>query len=54
MCSSSDIGVDGIGVFLDLFSKFVERFEGGFTTNGSEVRSLKNGVLVINVARNGG
>ena len=53
MCSSSKIGVDGLGICLDLVLKLVERFEGGFATDGSEVSSLEKGVLVINVARHG-
>ena len=53
MCSSSGIGVDGLGVCVDLVLKLVERFEGGFAMDGSEVRSLGKGVLVINVAHHG-
>ena len=54
MCSSSDIGVDGLVVCLHLVSKLVEHFEGGFATDGSDISSLENGVLVINVACHGG
>ena len=54
MCSSSKIGDDGLEVCLDIFSKLVERFEGGFAMDGSEVRSTEKGVLVINVACNCG
>ena len=51
MCSSSDIGVDGLGICLGLVLKFVDRSEGGFATDGSEVSSLKNGALVVNSSR---
>ena len=54
MCSSSDIRVDRIGVCLDLVSKLVERFKGGFATDGSEVSSLEEGILGINRAFYGG
>ena len=54
MWSSSKIGVDGLGIFLDLILKLVKGFEGGFATYGSEVGSLKKGVLVTNIARHGG
>ena len=40
MCSSSNIGLDSLCVGLNLISKLVERFGGGFTTDGSEVGSL--------------
>ena len=53
MCSSSKIGVDGLGVCLDLVSKLVECFGGWFFTDGSEVSSHKEGVLLINRARHG-
>ena len=53
MRSSSNIGVDGLGIFLDLVFKLVERFKGGFSTDGSDVSFLEKGVLVINVARHG-
>ena len=54
MCSSSEIVVYGLGICLDLVSKLVESFEGGFDTDGSEVISLEKVVLVINIARHGG
>ena len=54
MCSSSEIRVDRLGVCLDLVSNILERFEGEFSTGGSEFISLKEGVLVINRARYGG
>ena len=54
MFSSYEIGVDGLEVYLDLVPKLVEFFESGFITDGSEVISLKKGVLVINVACNDG
>ena len=54
MCSSSEIGVDGLGFFLNLILKIVERFEGGFAMNGSKANSLKYSVLVINRPRHGG
>ena len=47
MCSSSEIGVDGISVVLDFILKLVEHFEGGFAMNWSEVCSLEEGVLVV-------
>ena len=53
MCSSSKIGVDGLGVCLDLVLKLVERFEGGFDTDGSDFILLEEGVLVMNSARHG-
>ena len=54
MCSSSKIGVDGLEFCLDIVWKVVERFEGWFVTDGSEVRLIENGVLVINIACLGG
>ena len=51
---SSESGVDGLDICLDIVSKLVERFEVGFTTDGSEVSSLEEGVLLINRARHGG
>ena len=54
MRSSSDIGLERLGVCLDLVSKLVESFEGGFATDGSEARSLEKGVFVIDVACHGG
>ena len=54
MCSSSDIGVYGLDVCLDIVSKLVENFKGGFATDGSDVISPKKGVLEMNVARHGG
>ena len=54
MCSSSKMGVDGLGVCLDLISKLVEHFKGGFAMDGSEVSSTKEGFLVINSACHGG
>ena len=53
MCSSSNIGVDGLGIFLDLVLKLVERFKGGFSTDGSHVSLLEKGDLVMNVACHG-
>ena len=53
MYSSSDNGVDRLSVGLNLVLKIVEHFEGGFATYGVEVRSLEEGVLVINIARHG-
>ena len=53
MCSSSEIGVDGLGVCIDLVLKPVECFEGDFDTDGSEVSSIKEGVLVVNTACHG-
>ena len=38
---SSESGVDGLDICLDIVSKLVERFEVGFTTDGSEVSSLE-------------
>ena len=52
--SSSDIGVDGLGVFLYLISNLVERFKGSFAMDGSEVRLLEKGDLVINFSHHGG
>ena len=54
MCYSSKIGLDGLGVCLDIVLKLMERFEGGFAMDGSEVILLEEGVLVINRARHGG
>ena len=54
MCSSYEIGVDRLGICLDIISKLVDHFEGGFTTDGSEVSLLEEGVLVINKSRHGG
>ena len=54
MCSSSEIGVDGLGIYLDIVSNLVERFEGSFDTDCSEVSSLEEGILVINRACPGG
>ena len=54
MCSSSKTGVNGLGLCLDLVSNIVERLEGGFITDGSDVSSLKAGVLIINRTRNDG
>ena len=53
MCSSSDILLDNLGVSFYLILKLVERFEGGFAADGSEVGSIKEGVLVVNIARHG-
>ena len=50
MFYSSNIGVYGLGVFLDLVSKLVEHFQGWFDTDGIDVSSLKKGTLVIKVA----
>ena len=36
---------------IKFHSELVEHFEGGFATDGSEVGSLKEGVLVINIVR---
>ena len=52
MCSSSEIGVYGLGVCLDLVLKLVENFEGRFAMDGSEVCLTEEGVLVINRACN--
>ena len=46
MCSSSDIQVDGLGVCFNFVLKIVERFGGGFATDGREVGLLEQGVLV--------
>ena len=54
MCSSYKIGVDGLGVCLDLILNLVERFEGGFATDGIEVSFFEEGILGINRACNGG
>ena len=54
MCYYSDIGVDGLGVCLDLILNLVERFEGGFATDGIEVSFFEEGILGINRACNGG
>ena len=53
MCSSSQIGVDGLRVGLGLVLNLVEHFEGGFATDWSEVCSLEDGVLVIDGAHHG-
>ena len=53
MCSSSNILVDRPGVGFNLVLKLVERFESGFATDGSEVGSLEEGVLVIYITRHG-
>ena len=45
--SSSDIGEDDSRVYLDLVSKIVDNFEGGFATYWSEVGLLEYDVLVI-------
>ena len=47
MCSYSDIVLYGLGVLLDLVSKLVDRFEGGFSTDRSEVSLLQKGVLIV-------
>ena len=54
MCSTYKVEVNVFGVFLDLVLKLVERFEVGFATDGSEVSSLKEGVLVVNRSIHGG
>ena len=54
MYSYSKNVVDGLGVFLDLVSNILERFEGWFFTDGSEVIFLEEGVLVIHRACHGG
>ena len=54
MCSSSEIGIDGLSICLDLFLEIVERFKGEFAMDGSDVSSLEEGVLVINKAHHGG
>ena len=54
MCSSSNIRVDGLHIGLDLISKLVERFGGGFTTDWSEFCSLEERVLVVDRAQHGG
>ena len=53
MCSSSKIRVDDLGVFFYFISELVERFKGGFATNGSEVGSLEDDFFVVNIARHG-
>ena len=47
MFSSSEIGVYGFLVFLDLVPKLLGRFKGVFSTDWSEVGLLKQGVLEI-------
>ena len=54
MCSSSEIGVDSLSIGLNLVSKLVENFEGGFTTYENEFSLLEEGVLVINRSLHGG
>ena len=54
MCSSSNIGINGIGVGLDFVSKLVESFKGGFAMDWSEFCSLEEGVLVIDSTCHGG
>ena len=54
MCSLYNIRVDRLGVFLDLFSKLVDHFEGGFTMDGSEDILIKEVFRVTNGARQGG
>ena len=53
MRSSSDIGLERLGVCLDLVSKRVESFEGGFATDGSDVGLLEEGVIVVYIACHG-
>ena len=53
MCSSSDILVYVIGVYFYLVPKLVERFKGEFATDGSEIGSFEEGVIIIYIARNG-
>ena len=53
LCSSSDIEIDSLGVGLNLVSRLVERFEGGFATDGSEFSLLEDGVLVMNIYHHG-
>ena len=54
MCSSSKIVVDGLRVGLDIVSKIVKHFKGGFATDWGEVCSIEDGVLVIYRAHRGG
>ena len=49
MSSPSDIVVDRFRVGLDFVLKLVESFEGCFATDWSEVGSLEEGVLVIDI-----
>ena len=53
MCSSSEVGLYGLDVGFYSVSKLVERFEGGFATDGSEVASLEECVFVVNISRHG-
>ena len=48
MCFSSEVLVDRLGVCFYLVPKLVERFEGGFATDGSEVGSLEK-VFFVNL-----
>ena len=54
MCSSSEILVDILGVCFYIYPKHVDRFKGGFVMDGSEVGSIKEGVLVIYIDRHVG
>ena len=54
MCSSSEIRVDGLVVCLDIISKLAGHLKGGFSTDGSEVSSLEEGILEINRSWYGG
>ena len=50
----SDIVLERLGVYLVLVSNIVERFGGMFATDGSEVSSLEEGVVVIHIYCHGG
>ena len=54
MCSFNEIEADSPRVELDLVSKLVERFKGGFATDWSEVFLFEDGVLVTDRALHGG
>ena len=47
MCFTSKIRVDGLRVRLDIVSKLVEPFKGGFSNDGSDVCLLEKSVLVV-------
>ena len=54
LCSSSNIGVDGLRVGLDIVLKLVESFKGELAMDWNEVCSLEECVLVIDIACHGG
>ena len=54
MCSTSKIIVDGLRVRLDIVSKLVEPFKGGFSNDGSDVCLLEKSVLVVDSAFHSG